>query len=135
MALPAWLAVITIFPQPVMVSMLPFKEPGPLVTVNVTGLPEAPPVTYELRSNAGSPKVILVGGLKVIVWADFTLITGDMVVAVDRLFIVQVVAVTESQPAPHEIEAIISAGPAVSTTLLDVKRSAEQVPDVAKPFH
>src|SRR6266571_4571126 len=125
MALPAWLAVMTIFPAPVMVKMLPFRVPGPLVTVNVTGLPDAPPVAYALRSNAGSPKVLLSGGLKTMAWA-LTLITGDMVVLAVRLFIVQVVAVTESQPAPHEIEAILSAGLAVSTTLVDIKISALQ---------
>ncbi len=101
--MPAWPAVTTILPAPVMVRVLPLRVPGPLVTVKVTGLPDAPPLAYALRSNAGSPKVLLVGGLKVRVWVA-GLIIGDMVVSTVRLLIVQVVAVTESQPAPHEIK-------------------------------
>ena len=38
--MPAWLVVMTIFPRPVMVRVLPFNIPGPLVTVKVTGKPE-----------------------------------------------------------------------------------------------
>src|SRR6266568_1286214 len=123
-----------IFPPPVMVKMLPSKVPGPLVTVNVTGLPESPPVAYELRSNAGSPYVLLAGGLKFMVCA-LALVAGDMIVFVVKLFIVQVVAVTESQPFPHIIGRIMSAGLAVSTTLVDIKMSALHVPNVSEPFH
>jgi hypothetical protein len=41
---PAWFAATTTVPTPVIVSVLPLTDPGPLTTSKVTALPEAPPV-------------------------------------------------------------------------------------------
>ncbi len=122
-------------PAPVMVRTLPFKTPGPLVTVKVTGLPDAPPLAYALKSNAGSPKVLRVGGRKVMVWFALVLVTGDMIVPTDRLFMVHVVSVTESHPAPQDI--VVRAGRVAVSVIpvVDVKLSIVQAPDVADPFH
>ena len=67
--MPAWLAVTTIWPAPVMKSCVPDTCPGPLVTENVTGSPEAPPVARTASSSGPSPNVALAGNEKEMVCA------------------------------------------------------------------
>ena len=50
--LPSWFAAMTILPTPVIVSVLPFSEPGPETTANVTALPDAPPLANSVNGAA-----------------------------------------------------------------------------------